>query len=99
MHSFYTRYSVRGVAYNLFTSYSTAGYKQVKCNNYVSDMTIDVGVPQGSFLRPILFLSYVKDLLDSIEKHVTELVAYVDDTNLLFVTDNIPNAKSQAESV
>jgi retron-type reverse transcriptase len=46
---------------------------------------ISHGVPQGSILKPLLFLVYIDDLPLNIQE--AKLVLYADDTNML-VTDN-----------
>ena len=50
--------------------------------------TITCGVPQGSMLRPLLFLLYINDLPNSYEKLSFRIFA--DDTNTFFTSSN-PN--------
>jgi hypothetical protein len=44
------------------------------------------GVPQGSILRPILFYSYISDLLIKINE--TKIVLFADYTNIFVTAEN-----------
>ena len=72
---------------DLFRSYLSNRKQIVKCHNEISHMCdIDIGVPQGSALGPILFIMYVND----INQHVHIGAAwnlYADDT-LVYCSDN-----------
>ena len=78
-------YGVRGVSNEWFRSYLT-GRKQFVTINGTDSKTISVniGVPQGSVLGPLLFLVYMNDLHAAIKNSTVH--HFADDTNLL-ITD------------
>ena len=68
---------IRGVCLDLIESYLHGRKQVVKVNGKKSETAeINVGVPQGSILGPLLFILYINDLLVALE----ELIAYADDT-------------------
>ena len=60
-------YGIRGNAYDLLKSYLTNRYQYVCINNNSSTLKqIKYGVPQGSILGPLLYITYVNDFLNAI---------------------------------
>ena len=81
-------YGVRGIALEWFKSYLSNRMQMVYINNTFSNINnIDIGVPQGSILGPLLFLIYVNDLNTCIKYSNT--YHFADDTNLQLITKSL----------
>ena len=65
------------------------GRTQTVCVNGISSepMDLNFGVPQGSVLRPLLFLIFINDLPNRVKQ--SKVVLYVDNTALFFASKDV----------
>ena len=81
-------YGIRGTALDLFRSYLQNRISFVSLDNVNSvESNINIGVPQGSTLGPLLFLVFINDIINSSSKLRFNLFA--DDTSLYLSHKNI----------
>ena len=81
-------FGIEGNLLNLIESFLSGRNQRVTINGQSSNwLPIKAGVPQGSILGPLFFLSYINDLPDGLLSNVK---LFADDT-AIFSTVNTPN--------
>ena len=81
-----------------FNDYLCDRIQSVRIDSVISSSkTISYGVPQGSILGPILFLIYINDMSDVLNKYF--LIQYADDSQIVLANKitNIEALKSEGE--
>ncbi len=87
------RYDIRGLTLKWFKSFLSDMFQHVSYKNNSSErLPVDCGVPQGSVLGSLLFITYVNDL----EKSMTYMKAimFADDTTAHVASFSLPDLLS-----
>lgn len=86
-------YGLRETVLGWFEDYLRNRVQHTKINNFISDACkINVGVPQGSILGPLLFILYINDLPDILK--FSKIQMFADDTLVYVKSGNLLQAIS-----
>lgn len=92
-----TNYFLSPSALSLFKNYLSNRSQKVFINNTLSDSTpMITGVPQGSCLGPLLFLTYINDLPSVINN--SAILLFADDTVLYHFSDTFSLSYAEMQS-
>ena len=95
-------FGVSGKVLDWFASYLSNRSQKVTVDGVLSDrFGIDFGVPQGSCLGPLLFVIYSSKLFNIVNRHLPNVHAYADDTQLYlaFKPGNYANETAAVSSI
>ena len=96
LHQKLYHYGIRGPAHKLIESYLTSRKQFVSIDNVNSSaQSINIGIPQGSILGPLLFLIYINDLPNAT---FSKPRLFADDTCIMPSDSSLPNLETKCNT-
>ena len=94
----HSKFGISGTALEWFRSYLNGRSQRVTVQGNLSQsLNLDFGVPQGSYLGPLLFTIYASKLFDVIKVHLCTVHCYADDKQLyVYFSPNISTGQFEA---
>ena len=88
-----------GSALKYIKSYLTKRHQKTKFEKFVSSSSeVKSGVPQGSIIGPLLFLTFTNDLPSAFQNKC-HIMSYADDTQLVVTAESLPTLIHKIEEV
>ena len=99
LHRLQSSFGITGTALKWFKSYLSDRSQRVFLEGYLSESSkLPHGIPEGSFLGPLLFTIYSSKLFEVIKDHLPVAHAYADDTQL-YLSFKPDTTSSQSDAI
>ena len=97
---FQHKFKITGTVANWFASYLTNRQQRIMIDNVLSSpMDLKFGVPQGSCAGPVIFLSYLSSLYDTINNFDINVGGFADDNQLYLSFKPTSDGIAETEAV